>query len=112
MVISPDNYASYSIETWPPVKMSVLPGKQFYGKIPSMQFVSTLLPYIQVVLSVVLVGLILLQQSEGSLGNAFGGSDSGSSFHKKRGIEKTFFTITIVTAILFGLSAVLALFVY
>lgn len=76
-----------------------------------MQFLSTALPYIQVVLSVSLIGLILLQQNEGSLGNAFGGSDSTSGFHKKRGIEKTIFTITIVVAILFAVSTILALFV-
>ncbi len=88
-----------------------MPTHKFYGSILSMQFLSVILPYIQVVLSISLIGLILLQQNEGSLGNAFGGSDSGSGFHKKRGIEKTIFTITIIVAIAFVLSTVLALFV-
>lgn len=71
---------------------------------------ATYLPYIQIVLSVLLVGAILLQQSEGSLGSAFGGSQSGSGWHTKRGLEKQLFIATIVIAILFAISAVLALF--
>lgn len=76
-----------------------------------MQFLNTILPYAQVLLSIILIGLILLQQNEGSLGNAFGGGDSGGGFHKKRGIEKIVFNITIAVAILFVLSTVLALFI-
>ncbi|MFA6476488.1 MAG: preprotein translocase subunit SecG [Candidatus Paceibacterota bacterium] len=71
---------------------------------------ATYLPYIQIVLSVLLVGAILLQQSEGSLGSAFGGSQSGSGWHTKRGLEKQLFIATIVISILFAISAVLALF--
>jgi preprotein translocase subunit SecG len=76
-----------------------------------MQIINNLLPYIQLVLSIVLVGLILLQQSEGSLGAAFGGSEGSGSFHKKRGLEKMVFQATIVVACLFVISAILALFV-
>ncbi len=71
---------------------------------------ATYLPYVQIILSVLLVGAILLQQSEGSLGSAFGGSQSGSGWHTKRGLEKQLFIATIVIAILFAISAVLALF--
>lgn len=71
---------------------------------------ATYLPYVQIVLSVLLVGAILLQQSEGSLGSAFGGGQSGSGWHTKRGLEKQLFITTIVIAILFAISAVLALF--
>ncbi|OJI08967.1 MAG: preprotein translocase subunit SecG [Candidatus Vogelbacteria bacterium CG10_big_fil_rev_8_21_14_0_10_49_38] len=76
-----------------------------------MSSLSVLLPYAQIVLSVLLVGAILLQQSEGSLGSAFGGSQSGASgWRTKRGLEKQLFIATIVLAILFALSAALALF--
>ena len=51
-----------------------------------------------------------MQQSEGSLGAAFGGSQTGSGWHTKRGLEKQLFIATIVLAILFAVSAVLALF--
>ena len=65
-----------------------------------------LLPYIQIILSVVLVAAILLQRTGAQLGGAFGGSDNFSSaFHTRRGFEKGLFIATIVIAILFALSA-------
>ena len=77
-----------------------------------MSIVASILPYAQVVLSIVLVALILLQRSEAGLGGAFGGNDGFSSgFHTRRGLEKTLFTGTIVVAILFVASAFLSLFV-
>lgn len=77
-----------------------------------MSELGAVLPYVQIILSVLLVGAILLQQSEGSLGSAFGGGQSGAStWHTKRGLEKQLFIATIVLAILFTLSAVAALFV-
>jgi len=72
---------------------------------------TAILPFIQVILSVLLVGAILLQQSEGSLGSAFGSSGGANSFHVKRGPEKFLFIGTIVLGILFILSTVVALFV-
>ena len=70
----------------------------------------SLLPYIQVILSVVLVAAILLQRTGAQLGGAFGGSDSMSSaHHTRRGMEKWLFTVTIVTAILFAVSALINL---
>ena len=60
------------------------------------------MPYIQIVLSVLLIGGILLQQSEAGLGGAFGGGDGFSSgHHTKRGAERTLFIATIIVAILF-----------
>lgn len=75
-----------------------------------MSGLGSILPLIQIVLSVLLVGAILLQQSEGSLGSAFGGQTS-SGWHTKRGLEKQLFIATIVLAILFALSATLALII-
>lgn len=70
------------------------------------------LPWIQIVLAVLLTASILFQQSEGSLGSAFGGSSSfGSSFHTKRGLEKNIFFATVILAILFIATALLRLFV-
>lgn len=66
----------------------------------------SLLPYIQVILSVVLVAAILLQRTGAQLGGAFGGSDNWSSaYHTRRGIEKSLFIVTIIIAILFAISA-------
>ncbi len=64
-----------------------------------------LLPWIQVALSVLMIGAILLQQNEAGLGAAFGGGDSSGPNFRKRGIEKVMFIATIVIAVLFALSA-------
>ncbi len=70
----------------------------------------SLLPYAQIILSVLLVGSILLQRTGAQVGGAFGGSDNMSSaYHTRRGMEKTLFSVTIVLAILFALSALLSL---
>ena len=72
----------------------------------------SILPWIQVVLSVLMIGAILMQQSEGSLGSAFGGGQAGGSpWRTKRGLEKQLFIGTIVLAILFLASTLLALFI-
>jgi len=64
--------------------------------------IALIMPYIQIVLSILLIGGILLQQSEAGLGGAFGGGDGFSSgHHTKRGAEKFIFTATIVIAIVF-----------
>ena len=61
-----------------------------------------IIPYVQIVLSLLLMTGVLLQQTEAGLGGAFGGGDGFSSgHHTKRGAEKTIFIATIVIAILF-----------
>ena len=75
-----------------------------------MKVISSLLPYIQIVLAIVLIAVILLQQTGAAMGGAFGGSDNFSSaFHTRRGFEKTLFTTTIVLGILFAVSAIINL---
>ena len=70
----------------------------------------SLLPYAQIILSVLLMGAILLQQTGAQVGGAFGGSDNWSTaFHTRRGLEKTLFNATIVIAILFAVSALVSL---
>ncbi len=63
------------------------------------------LPYIQIVLSILLVVGILLQRSEASLGSAFGSESALGGRFMRRGMEKILFNATIVVGILFGLSA-------
>ena len=59
----------------------------------------TIIPYAQIILAVILVTLILIQQTDASAGGAFGQSDNwGSGFHTRRGAEKTIFISTIVVA--------------
>lgn len=69
----------------------------------------TILSIIQIVLGVLLIAGILLQQSEAGLGAAFGGSGDAGFKHTRRGSEKIMFIGTIVVAILFALSAIVAL---
>jgi protein translocase SecG subunit len=68
-----------------------------------------ILPYIQIVLSVLLIGCILLQQTGASLGGAFGGDNFSAAFHTRRGSEKVLFYASIILGILFALSCVVAL---
>ncbi|MEX0652371.1 MAG: preprotein translocase subunit SecG [Candidatus Paceibacterota bacterium] len=76
-----------------------------------METLSAILPYIQIALSILLVLAIILQQTGAGLGGAFGGSDSSSGFHTRRGFEKVLFNVSIALAILFVLSAFLALLI-
>ena len=72
---------------------------------------TTILPWIQIILSVILVISIILQQTGAGLGGAFGGTEGGTMFHTRRGFEKFLFYLTIVVAILFAASAFIALFI-
>ena len=70
------------------------------------------LPYIQIVLSVLLVVAILIQKSEAGVGGSFGGSDNfNAGFHSRRGFEKGLFYFTIIVAVLFAVSSLLILVV-
>ena len=75
-----------------------------------MEFLNAILPWVQVGLSILLIGAILLQPAGAGIGGAFGGADGGG-FHTRRGMEKILFRSTIVLAILFGLSAFVALLI-
>ncbi len=73
--------------------------------------IAEIIPYAQIVLSVLLIIGVLLQRSEASLGSALGGGDSfSSSFHTKRGPERTLFIATIIVAVLFVASSFILLF--
>jgi protein translocase SecG subunit len=76
-----------------------------------MHSVAKILPYAQIILSVVLVLAILLQQSSAGIGGALGGGDGGSFHHTRRGFEKFLFILSIVCGILFILSAFIAILV-
>lgn len=71
--------------------------------------INSILPIIQIILAVILTVSVLLQQSEAGAGGAFGGGDSVSTWKTRRGFEKFLFFFTIVIAILFVASAIVAL---
>ena len=64
--------------------------------------ISSSLFIVQIILSIAMVALVLLQ-TKGSLGSLFGGE--GSVFHRRRGVEKTLFQVTIGLSAVFFLSA-------
>jgi preprotein translocase subunit SecG len=74
-----------------------------------MNLIAKILPWLQVILSVLLILSILLQRSASGVGGALGGGDTGGIHHTKRGFEKILFYITIVIAVLFALSAFVAI---
>lgn len=76
-----------------------------------MTIIATMLPYIQIILSIILIVAILLQQSSAGVGGALGGGDGGGLYHTRRGFEKFLFITTIVVAVLFTASAFLAILV-
>jgi len=69
--------------------------------------VLSVLPYIQITLSILLVASILLQQRGSSLGGAFGVDNFSSAFNKRRGAEEFLFRFSIVIGILFVFSTFL-----
>ncbi|MEO5635093.1 MAG: preprotein translocase subunit SecG [Candidatus Paceibacterota bacterium] len=76
-----------------------------------MNLVAQLLPYLQIILSVILVLSILLQQSSAGIGGALGGSDGSSFHHTRRGFEKFLFYLSFICALLFALLAFLSIII-
>ncbi|OGI64760.1 preprotein translocase subunit SecG [Candidatus Nomurabacteria bacterium RIFCSPLOWO2_02_FULL_40_10] len=76
-----------------------------------MGFVTQILPYLQIILSVILVTAILLQQTSAGVGGALGGSDSSGFHHTRRGFEKFLFYLSIICGILFALFALLSIII-
>lgn len=74
--------------------------------------IAGVLPYIQIVLSVLLIIFVMLQQTGASLGGAFGGDNFSAAYHTRRGTEKWLFWATIVTGVLFAVSAFVSLLVH
>lgn len=75
-----------------------------------MSLVIKILPYAQIILSVILITAILLQQSAAGIG-ALGGSDTASFQHTRRGFEKFLFYLSIACGILFALFALLSIII-
>jgi preprotein translocase subunit SecG len=70
--------------------------------------ISTALQIIQVLISIALVVVIILQAKGVGLGSLFGGGDAGLGITKtRRGLEKTLFQITIILGAAFLLNAII-----
>lgn len=68
------------------------------------------LSVIQIILSIALTGLVLLQVKGTGLGSTFGGELG--FYRTKRGVEKLFFYLTILVAALLITSSVISLLAY
>lgn len=76
-----------------------------------MMIIAKILPYLQIILSIILIASILLQQSSAGVGGALGGGDAGGLYSTRRGFEKFLFVLTIVVAIIFVASSFIAIFI-
>ncbi|MEX2080778.1 MAG: preprotein translocase subunit SecG [Dehalococcoidia bacterium] len=61
----------------------------------------TFLNFLQIVVSVVLIIVILLQAKGSGFGAALGGMSGGSGYRTKRGLERTLFQSTIILTVVF-----------
>ena len=64
---------------------------------------------IQIIVSVALIVVVLLQAKGGGLSTLFGGE--GAVYRTRRGLERTLFRFTIALAILFGIVSLLSVVV-
>jgi protein translocase SecG subunit len=76
-----------------------------------MTIIASILPYIHITLSIILIVAILLQHSSAGAGGAFGGGDSGVFYNTRRGFDKFLFVTTIVVGVLFTVSAFISILV-
>ncbi len=59
------------------------------------------LAIVQILLSIAIITLILLQQRSAGTSGLLGGGDSGGAYQTRRGMEKTAFNLTIILSIVF-----------
>ena len=69
-----------------------------------------LIPILQIVVSIAIIVLILLQERSSGMSGLLGGDGSGT-FQTRRGFERAIFMATIVLAILFAGLAVVELLI-
>lgn len=89
-------------------KPILLPVSALYAILLPMTTLVRILPYLQLILSLVLIIAILLQQTGAGAGGAFGGGDGSGSYYTRRGFEKFLFYLSIVTGVLLAASALVA----
>jgi preprotein translocase subunit SecG len=64
--------------------------------------VITYLYLAQIVVSIAIIALVVIQAKDAGLSQMFGGSDMGIS-HTRRGVERTMFNATVVLVVIFVL---------
>lgn len=76
-----------------------------------MNTITQVLPWFQLILSLLLVIFVLLQRSADGIEGALGGSASNMTYFARRGAERFLFIGTMVIAILFVVTSVLPLII-
>lgn len=76
-----------------------------------MNTITQLLPWMQIILSILLVLCVLLQRGGDGIEGALGGSASVSTEFTRRGAEKTLFFITLIIAVLFVTTSIINILV-
>ncbi len=76
-----------------------------------MTIIVKVLPYLQIILSIILIASILLQQSSAGVGGALGGGVCGGLYNTRRCFEKFLFILTIVIGVFFVVSSFAAILV-
>ena len=69
----------------------------------------TYLNIIQLIVSIALIGLLIMQAKGGGLSKMFGGE--GSIYHSRRGVEKTVFNFSIGLIVIFVIVSVASVLV-
>jgi len=64
---------------------------------------NTMLLTLQIILSIIITGCILLQAQGAGFGTSWGGG--GETYHTRRGVEKVVFYLTIGAVVLFTLTS-------
>ncbi len=66
-------------------------------------------PILEIITSVVIIVLVLLQERSAGLSGIFGGGESGGYYQTRRGLEKFIFAGTIIFGAVFVALAILQL---
>jgi preprotein translocase subunit SecG len=72
---------------------------------------STIIKIAQLVISVGLIILVLLQEKGTGVSETFGGGTGSGFYQHRRGLEKIMFIVTIVALILFAATSLANLFI-
>lgn len=64
-----------------------------------------------IIISVALISVIILQSRGAGLGGLTGGDPGGGAYHKRRGIERLLFQVTIGLSVLFFTLAILSILI-
>ncbi len=75
-----------------------------------MELLVEILPWAQIILSIILIASVILQQTGAGVGGAMGGGDD-SIHYTRRGAEKVLFYVTIIVGTLFVLSSIFTIII-